>query len=63
MTEPARPSVNEKRPATPRWVKVLLTAAILVVVVVVIVMVASGGQHGPWRHAATLATRSVTALV
>ena len=37
-------------PGTPRWVKLLGTAALVVVLLVIIAMLAAGGQHGPGRH-------------
>jgi hypothetical protein len=36
---------------TPRWVKISGIVAALVVVVLLVAML-SGGQHGPWQHAA-----------
>jgi hypothetical protein len=42
---------------TPRWVKVIAIVALVLAIVVIVVLLASGGSHGPGRHAgeATLA--------
>lgn len=37
--------------STPRWVKVLGVSFIVLVLVLGIMMLASGGDHGPSRHA------------
>jgi hypothetical protein len=43
----------DREPTTgpPRWVKVFAVIGVFVVLLVIVVMLASGGQHGPWRHA------------
>ncbi len=42
----------ERRPSTPRWVKVSGIIALLLVLLVVVLMLAGGGPggHGPGRH-------------
>jgi hypothetical protein len=42
---------HESTTGPPRWVKVFVAVGIVVVLLVVVVMLASGGEHGPWRHA------------
>ena len=42
---------RELTTSAPRWVKVFAVIGVVVVLVVVVVMLASGGEHGPWRHA------------
>lgn len=54
-TPPSDPDIDagtarDRRPATPRWVKLLGIAGLIAVLVVVVVMVVAGGQHGPMRH-------------
>lgn len=38
-------------PSTPGWVKVSGTIGIVLVLVIAVVLFASGGNHGPARHA------------
>ena len=42
---------RESTTGAPRWVKVFGVIGIVVVLLLVVLMLASGGEHGPWRHA------------
>jgi hypothetical protein len=56
MTEPAQPPQDD-HPGMPRWVKVSALAVAVLVVALIVVMLAIGGEHGPGRHAGTVAWR------
>jgi hypothetical protein len=54
MTDPSpSPETGEtpKYPGMPGWVKVSGVVVLALIVLLVVAMVASGGQHGPMRHA------------
>lgn len=46
--------VTNRRPPTPRWVKVFGVIGILVLVLILVILIANlagfGGEHGPGRH-------------
>lgn len=46
-----RLSTETTPPPRPLWVKVLAITAAIVVALLIVVAVASGGEHGPGRHA------------
>ena len=65
MADPSRtPDTGASQyPGMPRWVKVSGIVVLVVILVLVVATVASGGQHGPMRHAPSGDPGSQTPLV
>ena len=44
--------MDERRPATPLWVKAIGLGILVVLVLAIVILIVSGGQHGPGMHGA-----------
>jgi hypothetical protein len=51
-----------RRPATPRWVKVIAIALVAGLILALVLTLTSGGQHGPGVHTGSASTHGPVTL-
>jgi hypothetical protein len=44
--------MDERRPATPLWVKAIGLGILIVLVLAAVILIVGGGKHGPGMHGA-----------